>query len=295
MGIARGRLDTRTLLTVGFALALVYIAYLAVRSMGGGGLQPNRMGYLILLFFVPFLLERPRYGLYLLCFTLLLVPFWVNDQYFRLLSTNTFFVLFPLALLAGDLAHQRKPIVPSAITILLAFACAALLVGVERYGMVYLHYPQILVQATLLFFLGLSLFRTRQQLVTLILVLAVVFTLRNTLELIENWNALQAGSSYSTIRIEEGGGFFHTLSTGQSAFRGFMVPIFIAMFLYVRRPSERILLAAAIVSSAAWIEVSGARVGTISLVAGIVLLMWRMPMKRYPQKVCKQSGGVPSL
>ena len=213
----------------------------------------------------------------------MLVPFWLNDQYFRLLSTNTFFVLFPLALLAGDLVHQRRPIVPSPITILLVFACAALLVGVVRYGTVaYLRYPQILIQATVLFFLGLSLFRTRQQLVTLVLVLAVAFTLRNSIELVENWSAFQAGNPYSTIRIEEhgGGGFFRTLSTGQSAFRGFMLPIFVAMFIYAQNRTERILLGAAIISSAAWIGISGTRIGTLSVVIGLLLLMWRMPGKR---------------
>ena len=94
MGIARWPLDSMKLLNVGLALAVVYVVYRVARSMVGGDLRPDRMGYILLLFFVPFLLERPRYGLYLLCFTLLLVPFWVNDQYFRLLSTNTFLFYF---------------------------------------------------------------------------------------------------------------------------------------------------------------------------------------------------------
>ena len=59
-----------------------------------------------------------------------------------------------------------------------------------------------------------------------------------------------------------------------------MLPVFVAMFIYAQKRSERILLGGAILTSALWIGISGARVGMISVVFGLVLLMWRMPMKR---------------
>ena len=273
-------LDSRQLFKLGIASVVMYLAARMVWWSSGGPWPTSALGYLAMMLLVPLLLRRPRVGLYLLCFSLLLVPFWVNDRFFPVLSVNIFFALFPLAAFARDLLKFRQPIVLSAVTLPLAIAGAVLLVGVSRHGLVeYMRYPQVLIQGLLLFSLGLYFCRTRGQVLTLVLVLAAAFTLRNTIEIFENLMAVKAGEGYSTIRTEQFGGFFQTASTGHSAFRGFMLPVFIAMFMYVKEPSNKLLLAVAIISSAAWIGIAGSRIGLISIVVGLLFLVWRMPGK----------------
>ena len=278
---SRWAINARQLYGIGIVLLLMFLALRIGRSISAGALPLSQLGYFVPLVIVPYLVKRPRHGLYLLCFSLLLVPFWVNDAYFPIMSVNIFFVLFPLALIGGDLVQHRRPIVLSPITMLLGFAGVVLLAGVARYGLAeYMRYPQVLIQGTLLFFLGLHLCRTRPQLITLILVLAAAFTIRNSIEIVENVVALMSGEVYSAVRTESQGSFFQTTSTGHSALRGFVLPIFIAMFIYATKRHERLLLGAAIVSSAVWIGFSGARIGMISIVIGILFLLWRMPSKR---------------
>ena len=273
----RWRPYTRHIVQLGLILVGLYLALRVGRSLGQERLRLEYMVYMTGLIFAPFLIGRPLYGLYGLCLTLLLIPFWVIDTSF-LLSPNMLLILFPLVLLVGDVAQHKRGLVPSPVTIPLVFAGAALILGVLRYGSSYIRYPQIFVEAAVLFILGLNLFRTRRQILWLILFLAAAFTLRNAFELFESWMAFRSGVAVSLIRSEQD--FYGGISTSYSELRGLVLPLFIAMFVYADRRSEQLLFGAATLSCGAWLGISGARVGVASMAIVCLLLMWLIPRRR---------------
>ena len=139
-------------------------------------------------------------------------------------------------------------------------------------------YPQILIEASLVFFLGINLIRTRQQGLTLVLVLAAAITLRNTFDLAESWVAIVDGAEYSKIRIEKN--YFEGISTGQSAWRSLLLPIFLSMAVYARTRGERVIFGLAVISGAAWLGISGTLTALASIVVLGALLAWQIPRDR---------------
>ena len=164
------------------------------------------------------------------------------------------------------------------ISVLLAVVGAVLLFGVLRYGKVYLGHPQILIEASLVFFLVVNLIRTRQQGLTLALVVAGAFTIRNVFDLTESWVAIINGAEYSKIRIEEN--YFGGISTGQSAWRSVLLPIFLALMVYSRKRHERLIFGSAVISIAAWLGISRTLTAVASVVICALLLVWLIPRDR---------------
>ena len=259
-------------------LVVLYFAMRMGRSIAQERLRLEYVFFLTALVFASFLIMRPLYGLYLFCLSAVLIPWWVNNEFFKLISPNLFFVMFPLILLAGDLAQHKKRLLQSRINLPLGFAGVALILGVLRYGMGYIRYPQVFINGAVLFVLSSNVVRTRQQIVRLTLVLAAATTLISVYLCVENLIASSSGDWYSSVRAQTG--FYRTDSTSRAELLSFFVPLLSAMFVSAERRSERFLFGAAVLSSSAVIGISGTRIGVASMVTGCLLLIWLMPGRR---------------
>ena len=253
--------------------ALVVVGYYLLDQTIGGSV--SRAILLSAMVYSGLVIVNPRLGLYALCVSLLLMPARWEGAVTNPLSANL--VVMATALWAWGMSVVLGNFIvrSTVLYIPLAIVGAVTWIGLVRYGSGFYNVPLIFSESVVLFVLTLHLLKDRVHLRRLLIVLAIAYLVRNSIDVVQTLISLQSGSALGAIRSDQL--LFGSTATTESHLRALVLPLMIMGVVYAPNLPARVLIGATLALDVAWLGLAGTRTAAIGLVIAPVATIMLLP------------------
>ncbi|MDA2932716.1 O-antigen ligase family protein [Acidobacteria bacterium AH-259-D05] len=208
-------------------------------------------------------LLNPRLGLYIFCFTLILVPY--HWRIFFKIAPSTMVIGTCFVAWATSVALRRSRLYFSELYLPVGLAAAIACLNLLRYSEPYFFIvPYIFCQSLGLFFLGYQLIQNRRYLRQLLTALALAIIVRDLLDVSMQIHSLAGGNSLGVIRLGEL--WMSANPSTEAGWRSLLMPLFIMLVLLLPNRRSQILYGMVLLLEVAWLSLAGSRTAVMGLV-----------------------------